>query len=88
MDTCAPTGVDNHLWYLNKFLSDGYEIEAFPSLNGQTIIVFTGPLLCTRFLPYDITFKETVYIFWEVSKHLKLRERKWTGFGHKQNLTV
>ena len=80
--------IGEHAWLLDRFKNEGFEVDFTPTNDYLIIVVKSPPYTISRSLPWDMNYRRSAYIFWEISRKLRNQERKWTGFGSKESLTV
>ncbi len=64
-------------WLIYRFAQDGYDVISLPNNVGYltAIIDPDSKEFVQRFVSDDLTKKETVQLFWDISKSIKFRSR-------------
>lgn len=66
-------------WISERLYAEGFDITITSNfVEGlDYLTVITGPVQISRFVPRDLTRRERVFLFWELSNTIRTRERKW-----------
>ena len=74
-------------WISERLYSEGFDIRITTDIAEDIdyLMVVTGPIQISRFIPKDLTRRERVFLFWELSNTIRMRERKWGSKNARQN---
>lgn len=65
-------------WISERLYAEGFEISITCDMVDDIdyLTVITGPVRVSRFIPKDLTRRERVFLFWDLSNTIRKRERK------------
>jgi hypothetical protein len=72
----SPTHLE---WISERLYAEGFDITITSNfVDGfDYLTVVTGPVQISRFIPNEMTRRERVFLFWEMSNTIRMRERKY-----------
>jgi len=74
-----PTSQTHIKWIAERLCKEGFEVHITSEIvyDVDYLSVVSGDLEISRFIPKDLTRRERVFLFWEMSNTIRMKERKW-----------
>ena len=61
---------------ITRLSEDGYDLEIHDQGDSVVLKVYSDNIQVNRYVTYDLTPRELIFVFWDISNTLKRMERK------------